>query len=204
MPRSAIHKQNVRQDLVQTGRELFARQGLKATSIQELTQAVSIAQGSFYSHFESKEELFFEILELEEAAIAARIIERLHARELTRVHLKSVIEWALEELRNNPILQTVLDPGEYKRLLRKVPAERLQSHLKNEQNLLAELVAGFQAEGLIRAIEPDELAGLFHALFVMTLHQDEIGAELFTRVLDRLTGLVADHIATQGERTVQL
>lgn len=203
MPRSAINKQNIRQDLVQTGRELFSRHGLKATSIQELTQAVSIAQGSFYSHFESKEELFFEILEQEETDIAGKIIERLHAQQLTRAHLKSVIEWSLEELRNNPILQTILDPGEYKRLLHKVPAERLQSHLKSEQDLLAEVVASLQADGLITLIEPDELTGLLHALFVMTLHQDEIGAELFPRVLDRLIGLVADHVATHGERTIQ-
>ena len=143
MARSIMaNEQSIRQELISQGRELFARYGLKGTSVKDLTQAVGIAQGSFYSFFGAKKELFFEIVEQEETTIARNIVEQLKARNLTRAHLRSVIEWSLNELRNNSILRTVLNPIEYKRLWRKVPAERLQSHMQGERNLLARAVAG--------------------------------------------------------------
>lgn len=198
-----INKQNTRQDLIHQGRELFSQHGLKGTSIRDLTLAVGIAQGSFYLFFEAKEMLFFEILEREENAIAERMVQQLQAHPLTRAHLQTVVNWAIEELRGNPILHTVLDPIQYARLLRKIPAERLQSHMQNERELLTKVVADLQSNGLIAPIEPEELMGLFHALFVTTLHEEEIGVEIFHRVLNRLVCLIADHVATQGERTTQ-
>jgi AcrR family transcriptional regulator len=199
---STTQKQRIKKDLIRQGRNLFAQYGLKGTSVRELTMAVGIAQGSFYSFYDAKEELFFDILEQEETAIAQAIVTRLNARKLNRAHLKSVIEWSLENLRNNPVLRTVLDPAQYKRLLRKIPNERLQTHLQNEKDMVSKAVADLQANGSIAPIDPELLMGLLHALFVTTLHQDEIGAELFPRTLDLLTGLVADHVATQGKRTV--
>lgn len=198
-----IDRQKVQQELILKGRELFAQQGLKGTSIRDLTLAVGIAQGSFYSLFESKEMLFFEILEQEEATIAQKIVGQFREHELTRGHLQSVIKLSLAELRGNPILRTILDPVEYTRLLRKIPSDRFQRHLENEQRLLNEVVADLQANDLIVLIDPEELMGLFYALFVTTLHEDEIGVGVFDRALDRLICLVADHIATQGERTIQ-
>lgn len=199
---SFSQKQSIKNDLIRQGRELFARFGLKGASVRELTMAVGIAQGSFYAFYDAKEELFFDILEQEEIAMADEIVARLKAGKITRAHLKDVIEWSLEKLRNNPILRTVLDPVEYKRLWRKIPEERLQNHMQGEKNLLAETVVDLQADGLIAPIDPDVLTGLFHALFVMTLHEDEIGPDLFPKTLDRMIGLVADHVATQGERTI--
>jgi AcrR family transcriptional regulator len=200
----AMDREAVRRDLLNKGRELFAQGGLRGTSVQDLTQAVGIAQGSFYSFFAAKEELFFEILEQEETAIVHKVVERLREQELTRTHLRTVIKWSIELLRSNPILYIILDPVEYQRLLRKIPVEHLQSHMQNEQDLLAEVLSDLQTDGRIAAIEHEEMLGLFHALFVTTLHQDEIGVDVFPRVLDRLISLVADHVATQGERNIQL
>ncbi|UAL26941.1 TetR/AcrR family transcriptional regulator [Bacillus paralicheniformis] len=59
-------KEAIRSALVQSGRELFAQLGLKKTSVGELTASAGIAQGSFYTFFNSKEELYFEILQEEE------------------------------------------------------------------------------------------------------------------------------------------
>ena len=63
-------KNMIRTVLLEKGRELFARHGLKKTAVGELTAAAGIAQGSFYVFFNSKEELYFEILEMEEAKLS--------------------------------------------------------------------------------------------------------------------------------------
>jgi len=49
--------------LVDTALELFARQGYEATSVKEIAQAAGVAQGLLYTHFASKEDLFWGILE---------------------------------------------------------------------------------------------------------------------------------------------
>ncbi|MEC1287550.1 TetR/AcrR family transcriptional regulator, partial [Bacillus paralicheniformis] len=66
-------KEAIRSALVQSGRELFAQLGLKKTSVGELTASAGIAQGSFYTFFDSKEELYFEILQQEEKKIRAQL-----------------------------------------------------------------------------------------------------------------------------------
>jgi Transcriptional regulator len=38
--------------------ELFAKKGYEATSIEEITAVVGVAKGTFYYHFDTKEEIF--------------------------------------------------------------------------------------------------------------------------------------------------
>ena len=78
MPKTFTGKEKeiIRKTLITKGRELFSKYGLKKTSITELTNSAGIAQGTFYNFFESKEELYFEILEQEEAN-SAKYIENI-------------------------------------------------------------------------------------------------------------------------------
>jgi len=55
-------RQVIRQSLLQQGRKLFLRYGLRKTNVGELARAAGIAKGTFYHFFDSKEELFTEIL----------------------------------------------------------------------------------------------------------------------------------------------
>ena len=43
--------------------QLFAEKGYEATSIEEITAVVGIAKGTLYYHFESKEEMFNQLIE---------------------------------------------------------------------------------------------------------------------------------------------
>jgi len=60
-------KEVIRNGLIKTAKEHFSIYGLQKTRIKDLTTEVGIAQGSFYNFYDSKEELYFEILELEES-----------------------------------------------------------------------------------------------------------------------------------------
>jgi len=78
----------IRNDLVATGRELFGTFGLKKTSIEDLTKAVGIAQGSFYTFFNSKEELYLEVMDREGEAIKQKLLKEENIKDLTRERLK--------------------------------------------------------------------------------------------------------------------
>ncbi len=46
--------------LVAAGMELFGRQGVEATSVDEITAAAQVAKGTFYVHFEHKTDVLLE------------------------------------------------------------------------------------------------------------------------------------------------
>ena len=65
----------IRAQLLSKGRELFATQGIKKANVEDLTRAANISKGAFYLFFNSKEELFFEILGQFEDEYHANLIE---------------------------------------------------------------------------------------------------------------------------------
>ena len=69
---SEHEKETIRAQLREKARKLFEKQGLKKTTVDELAQAAGISKGAFYLFYESKEELFLEILEALEADFRAR------------------------------------------------------------------------------------------------------------------------------------
>ena len=65
-------KKEIREKLLEAELRLFKEKGLKKVFVRELTEAVSIAQDSFYTFFESKEELFL-------ACVRQRLNQKLSA-----------------------------------------------------------------------------------------------------------------------------
>ena len=52
-----------RQALLDAAREVFVRRGFVAASVEEIAAEAGYTRGAFYSNFETKEELFVELLE---------------------------------------------------------------------------------------------------------------------------------------------
>jgi len=57
-----IVKPNVRERLLDTGLRVLHERGFNATSVQDITEAAGVPKGSFYNHFESKEDLGAEVV----------------------------------------------------------------------------------------------------------------------------------------------
>ena len=55
--------EQLRKALLKETRHCAVTMGMKKTSVEQLTKAVGIAKGSFYKFYESKEMLFFAVLE---------------------------------------------------------------------------------------------------------------------------------------------
>lgn len=66
-----------RERLLDAAHELFVRDGVEATSIEEVTELAGYSRGAFYSNFETKEDLV--------CALVEREIERVNA-ELTELY----------------------------------------------------------------------------------------------------------------------
>jgi AcrR family transcriptional regulator len=74
--RRARRKAQTRAKLVEAARAVFARQGIDATRINEITEEADVGFGSFYNHFDSKDAIVAAVIEEEVHAIGAAIDAR--------------------------------------------------------------------------------------------------------------------------------
>src|SRR5499427_5577734 len=65
--------EETRRVLLKSARLTFARDGFEACRIEDIAAAAGYTRGAFYAHFETKEELFFALLQEETDRHAARI-----------------------------------------------------------------------------------------------------------------------------------
>lgn len=65
LPRTSRKRQQTRDRLMDAAYQLFAEEGIHATSIEAITEAAGFTRGAFYSNFESKEGLFFALADRE-------------------------------------------------------------------------------------------------------------------------------------------
>src|SRR5487761_2258419 len=61
--RNERRKARTRASLLDAARTLFARQGFEHTAIADITDTADLGVGSFYNHFDSKEDLLAALLE---------------------------------------------------------------------------------------------------------------------------------------------
>jgi TetR/AcrR family transcriptional regulator, transcriptional repressor for nem operon len=62
MPYPAGHREQVRQKIVESARRLFNRSGFENVSVDSIMAHAGLTRGGFYSYFESKSDLYAEVL----------------------------------------------------------------------------------------------------------------------------------------------
>jgi len=194
---SEHEKKLLRAQMIEKGKKLFEKHGLRKTSVGELTEAVGISKGAFYLFFESKEELFLEILEELEVDFRARIFNfaaspKINARHLLAKLLKDAL-LAWDEF---PLLKS-LSLADYEYLVRKLPPERIQTHVNRDDDFVADFLERINREGLIVKAPPHIISNLMKSLFYFSLHRDDLGAENYIETMEVLTDLTARYI-TEG------
>ena len=78
--------------------QLFSQQGFHATSMRDLAKAVNLQGGSLYAHFESKEELLFELVNraadeflATAESVSPKLPPKLRLERLVRGHLEVIV-----------------------------------------------------------------------------------------------------------------
>ena len=187
-------KETLRAQMREKGKKLFEKHGLKKTSVDELTEAVGISKGAFYLFYESKEELFMEILESFEQEIQDKILNfssrpNADARKNVSDALKSfLLTWD-----DYPLLKN-LGKADFDYLVRKIPAERVMEHAKNDEEFTNQLIKKIKKEGITVKASPRVIGNLMKSLFFFSLHREDMGDAAYTETMNLLIDLVAGHI----------
>ena len=175
-------REKIRQRLQEEGLRQFKEKGLKKVSVRELTRAAGIAQGGFYSFYNSKEDLLLD-------CVNRRISQKMKAFMdmplteyegemhdpvaflaesfyLTGMHLKDNLVF------NNLISDSVnILLGDYDNLE--------QNSIPIIKELLVRLIDWWEAHGLTVTVDTKGLRAFMKAAAVLFMNEEIIGKEYF-------------------------
>jgi AcrR family transcriptional regulator len=198
---SEYEKELIGKKLLEQGYRLFSAYGLKKTNIEEIAQAAGISKGAFYSFYESKEALFMDVIEEAEIRVRRELLAVIDQPGPTsRSRLLAVLKKAFELFEAIPILK-FLTGSDYDLIFRRIPAEKLEEHLSNDQVFIVELVDRCRKVGIPIQVPPEQVIGLLYPLVLTMIHQDVGVLENFNGSIDVLLELVAAYCL--GEIKIQ-
>lgn len=87
--RQSRRRQQTRQALLEAGRRLFALKGVSETPINEITEAADLGFGTFYLYFQSKEELYEEIMRAGIAEVQQKVLEAILSANNTEAQIRA-------------------------------------------------------------------------------------------------------------------
>lgn len=174
--------ESIRSDLIREARRCGVTIGMRKTSVEQLTEAVGISKGSFYKFFDSKELLFFVVLEdiHTECFDAARksLLEnaRLAAADRAAAAILAACRWLSE----TQAFVFIENDAEF--LLRRLPEEVKTAHYHDDETHIRALLeeSGLQPRGGMALA-----AATVRGLILTVSHQEQIGA-LYPQVLETL------------------
>ncbi|MGB7970007.1 MAG: TetR/AcrR family transcriptional regulator [Methanobacterium sp.] len=194
MPKTFTDKEKeiIRNTLISQGKILFSKYGLKKTSITELTNIAGIAQGTFYNFFESKEELYFEILEQEESHSAEYLENVVKSSKSAKESIKKIIKCTFNLFERNQFIRRIFESKDYDLMLRKLPNKKLENHQKNDTLRVLNTIMSIKQKDELIDTSPEVIAGLLRGISILSFHQEEIGKEVYPEVVDLLADIVAN------------
>ena len=195
---SAYEKETLCAQMREKGKKLFEKQGLKKTSVDELTKVVGISKGAFYLFYESKEELFLEILEELETDFRSRIFDvSMAPKDDAHKVLAKLLKSTLLTWDRYPLLKN-FGMSDYAYLARKLPDERIQAHANRDDDFVNDFIKRIKREGIAVKASPRVVSNLMKSLFFVSLHRDELGGDTYMETMEVLADIVAAYIV-EGE-----
>ncbi len=188
---SETEKNILRKRLLEEGYQLFSSYGLKKTNIDDIARAAGISKGSFYSFYPSKEALFFEVIEAAEMRVRQEILEAIAQPGPTqRARLFAGLHKAFTLIHDMPILKFI-PSSDYELIFSRIPPERLQEHLVNDQAFMQELFDHLQTSGIELQVQPEQIVELLYPLAIALIHEDELPINTFKGNMDVFLELIA-------------
>ena len=191
---SEHEKETIRAQMRGKGKKLFEMHGLKKTSVDDLTHAVGISKGAFYLFYESKEELFLEILEQIETEIQTSILDlTLTSKADAHQNVSNMLTSFLITWDAYPLLKS-FGRAEFEYLSRKIPPKRIHQHVQRDTDFSNALIKKIKREGITVKVSPRIVSNLIKSLFFIGLHREDLGEAEYKESMDVMIDLVAGYV----------
>ena len=174
--------ETIRRDLIREARCCGVTVGMRKTSVEQLTEAVGISKGSFYKFFDSKELLFFAVLEdihTECFAAAQKSLQEnaaIDPASRTAAAILAACRWLSE----TKAFVFIENDAEF--LLHRLPEEVKTVHYHDDETHIRLLLEKY---GLVPKRGISLAAATVRGLILTVSHKEQIG-ELYPQVLETL------------------
>ena len=174
--------ETIRRDLIREARCCGVTVGMRKTSVEQLTEAVGISKGSFYKFFDSKELLFFAVLEdihTECFAAAQKSLQEntaIDPASRTAAAILAVCRWLSE----TKAFVFIENDAEF--LLHRLPEEVKTAHYHDDETHIRQLLEKYD---LMPRRGASLAAATVRGLILTVSHKEQIG-ELYPQVLETL------------------
>ncbi|MDF2613702.1 MAG: TetR family transcriptional regulator [Clostridia bacterium] len=184
-------KNIIKDQLKASARECMTKYGIKKTTVDQLTQMSNISKGAFYKFYDSKELLFFEIIEDFHQEFYELALNILQGR--TDLSERERIEKAIWEsymlIQTAPFISNMQSELSY--LLRKLPEDALKNHYHTGNISIQDVI---KESGITLSVSPEFVYTAIHAIEVLLTHTDDIGKPYFDEVLKLFIKSISEKI----------
>ena len=156
--------------------------GIRRTTVDEIVKRVHIPKGTFYLFYPSKELLLFEVIQEQHALVNQKLYQALSGLAGAAPSAEKITDviFAFYKLTEEMPVFRLVDSEEIELLVRKLPQEVVEAHLREDTDTIKELFALLPAK---IEVDPDVLSAAFHAIYYATLHKKEIGEAQYEQAL---------------------
>lgn len=169
-------RERIREELIQTGRELLLTYGPKKTTVKDVTEPVGIAKPTFYQFFDAKSDLYVVIFHRELEEYIENIRLELEGIEDPREQLERFFWCYVEFGEENEFIQQLFIRGDYRDVLGNLSSDQITEIESKEMEALVPHIEAIQeqSEGPLSEMNPITVLGLMgSSLGLLVLHKDE-------------------------------
>ena len=168
-------RNQIREDLVKSGREQFQQYGPERTRVKDITEPVGIAKPTFYQFFDSKGELYLEIFTRVSKELGDELQSEISAIEDTREAVKRLFTKYVEFIEENPHLVEVMSHTPPREMFRNVPQEQIDQVRENWLNAYAPVIEELQhrTDAALVDYDPMMILALLRPIGLMHLYKEE-------------------------------
>lgn len=171
---SQEEREDIHRELVRVGREQFIKYGPERTRVKDITDPVGIAKPTFYQFFDSKGELYLEVIRRETDALADEVRAEVADIDTAQAALAHLFTTYRRFVETNPDLMRVLAEHHPRELFRNVPPEKIED--AKEQWFAAHLpiIRDIQqkTDGPLAERDPRAILELLRPIAVMQLYKE--------------------------------
>jgi AcrR family transcriptional regulator len=170
-------RERIREELIETGRELLLTYGPDKTTVKDITDPAGIAKPTFYQFFDAKADLYLEIFDREFDQFVENLHVELRDVDDPQTQLERLFHCYVEFAEENKLVQQVFLEGNNRDIVANASTEEMKSVEEKQMEALVPVIEeiGSQSGGPISEMDPITVLGIMGtALGFMVLHKDEI------------------------------
>ncbi len=165
--RREIIKERHKQEIIEAALHLFGTKGYKSTTMEEIAEQAQFSKGAIYSYFESKKQLFDEILtnifdKVQSLSEEAKKLKG-NARDRLRFYAVEIIKFFFTESKFsfNVMMQAIMQmESDEKEMTRSYVLNRLS----NISKILTDIIKADIKSGKLKNIDPNLVVMAFNGM----------------------------------------